>query len=558
MFAQFLPDADGVPTTRSDTPRSSDRAERTVADARAGERQAGSSQPSDVREPKRTQRSDPDKYETEQSAEPVAPQQADVLAPDEPVVAVAAASPTVAAPPADSAITGTSIAISAETAPATAETAPTEPVGGSNPGTGAPDEAPSPQQAATGLTTGPAPLAEPAAEQPAVNAGATGNAQAGSQSSLGSNSDRLPSGEQTADVASAKAATNTPVDNPEPHVRSATPTTDALQTPTPTPTPNVEDREPGNPTIDAPKIAKPIPDAPEFGKPGAANDAQAGKSVELPVDRTEKPAAVPEDAIELLPREDLVRLDKVKPQNTAAKAGNDPVAEPNDEEGEKPPAAATEEQPRKPIAAREIADTKSPKAHTQAEFRPQIVDPVRAEFRITDVKIAQPIDFSAVSLPSAHAAHSAAATNPTPAQTAAPAPVPIEGIAVAIVNNAQGGRSRFEIRLDPPELGRIDVRLHIDSKGQVTSHLIVDRVETLDLLRRDAADLERSLQQAGLKTSDSGLQFSLRDQSPNGDNPDRGHHPAAYVVVPDTEPAADLVLRGYLRAGEGGGLDIRV
>jgi hypothetical protein len=30
------------------------------------------------------------------------------------------------------------------------------------------------------------------------------------------------------------------------------------------------------------------------------------------------------------------------------------------------------------------------------------------------------------------------------------------------------------------------------------------------------------------------------------------------VVVPDTEPAADLALRGYLRAGEGGGLDIRV
>jgi hypothetical protein len=555
MFAQFLPDADGVPTTRSDTPRSSDRAERTVADARAGERQAGSSQPSDVREPKRTQRSDPDKYETEQSAEPVAPQQADVLAPDETVVTVVTATPSVAAPPVDPAITNTSIAISAETVPATAETAPTEPVGGANPGTGAPDEAPSPsQQAATVPTTGPAPLAEPAAEQPAVNAGATGNTQAGSQSSLGSNSDPLPSGEQTADVASAKAATNTPVDNPEPHVRSATPTTDALQTPTPTPTPNGEDREPGNPTIDAPKIAKPIPDAPEFGKPGVATDAQAGKSGELPVDQTEKPTAVPEDAIELPPREGLVRLDKVKPQNTVAKAGNDPVAEPNDEEGEKPPAAAIEERPRKPIAARETVETKAAKTHAQAEFRPQIVDPVRAEFRITDVKIAQPIDFSAVSLPSAHAAHSAAATTPAPA----PAPVPIEGIAVAIVNNAQSGRNRFEIRLDPPELGRIDVRLHIDSKGQVTSHLIVDRVETLDLLRRDAADLERSLQQAGLKTSDSSLQFSLRDQSPNGDNPDHGHHPAAYVVVPDTEPAADLALRGYLRAGEGGGLDIRV
>jgi len=136
--------------------------------------------------------------------------------------------------------------------------------------------------------------------------------------------------------------------------------------------------------------------------------------------------------------------------------------------------------------------------------------------------------------------------------------VPIDGIAFAIATNAQGGRNRFEIRLDPPELGRINVHLHIDSKGHVTSHLIVDRAETLDLLRRDASDLERSLQQAGLKTSDSGLQFSLRDQSPNSDGDAPRYNPTAYVVVPDTEPAKDIVMRGYTRAGEGAGLDIRV
>ena len=43
--------------------------------------------------------------------------------------------------------------------------------------------------------------------------------------------------------------------------------------------------------------------------------------------------------------------------------------------------------------------------------------------------------------------------------------------------------------------------------------LIADRSDTLDLLRRDANDLQHALQDAGLKTSDNGLQFSLRDQT---------------------------------------------
>ena len=96
---------------------------------------------------------------------------------------------------------------------------------------------------------------------------------------------------------------------------------------------------------------------------------------------------------------------------------------------------------------------------------------------------------------------------------AAAAAVPLAGLAVEIAARAQAGRNRFEIRLDPPELGRIDVRLDVDRSGHVTSRLMVDRAETLDALRRDAGDLERALQQAGFKTADNGMQFTLRDQS---------------------------------------------
>ena len=112
----------------------------------------------------------------------------------------------------------------------------------------------------------------------------------------------------------------------------------------------------------------------------------------------------------------------------------------------------------------------------------------------------------------------------------------IAGLAVEIAARAQAGRNRFEIRLDPPELGRIDVRLDVDRSGQVTSRLIVERAETLDLLRRDAPELERALQQAGLKTADNGLQFALRDQrSCRPERRPRRRPIAARLVVPDAD-----------------------
>jgi flagellar hook-length control protein FliK len=135
--------------------------------------------------------------------------------------------------------------------------------------------------------------------------------------------------------------------------------------------------------------------------------------------------------------------------------------------------------------------------------------------------------------------------------------VPVAGLAVEIVSRAEQGLKRFDIRLDPPDLGRIDVRLDVDHDGRVTSRLIVERADTLDLLRRDAPQLERALQQAGLKT-DGGIDFSLRDQSFRDQAP-RDNAPMTRLIIPDDEPAATDAVRGYGRLiGLGGGVDIRV
>ena len=139
-----------------------------------------------------------------------------------------------------------------------------------------------------------------------------------------------------------------------------------------------------------------------------------------------------------------------------------------------------------------------------------------------------------------------------------PAAVPLSGVAIEIAGKALAGKNRFEIRLDPPELGRIDVRLDVDRDGNVTSRLTVDRPDTLDLLRRDATGLERALQDAGLKTANNGLQFSLRDQSMNEQQAGPAAGAAVLVANDESLPSIDVIPQRYRLAGQGGGLDIRV
>jgi flagellar hook-length control protein FliK len=154
--------------------------------------------------------------------------------------------------------------------------------------------------------------------------------------------------------------------------------------------------------------------------------------------------------------------------------------------------------------------------------------------------------------------HSAAASTNEPQQAATA--VPVAGLAVEIAAQARAGKNRFEIRLDPPELGRIDVRLDVDKEGNVTSRLIVERSDTLDLLRRDAHALERALNQAGLKTADNALEFSLRDQGfANNDNNRQNARDGAQLIIPDEDSPVLDAARGYGRLlGLGNGLDISV
>ncbi len=139
-------------------------------------------------------------------------------------------------------------------------------------------------------------------------------------------------------------------------------------------------------------------------------------------------------------------------------------------------------------------------------------------------------------------------------------PVPLQAVAIEIGMRAMRGAKEFAIRLDPEDLGRIDVKLEVSDAGQVQAKVIVEKVETLQLLQRDARTLERAFDQAGLKTTADGLQFTLRDpggQGRNGDDqPSRENRGGGAV----DEPVIDEIRLqpAQYRLASTGGLDIRI
>jgi flagellar hook-length control protein FliK len=144
---------------------------------------------------------------------------------------------------------------------------------------------------------------------------------------------------------------------------------------------------------------------------------------------------------------------------------------------------------------------------------------------------------------------------------AAGAAVPLSGLAVEIAAMAHSGKTRFDVRLDPADLGRIDVRIDVDRNGQVTSHLRVEKPETLTMLQQDAPQLRQALDDAGLRTGTGGLQFSLRDQSSSGQNNGNqtGANAQRLVISEDETAPVAVAGRSYGRVlGSNGGVDIRV
>lgn len=145
-----------------------------------------------------------------------------------------------------------------------------------------------------------------------------------------------------------------------------------------------------------------------------------------------------------------------------------------------------------------------------------------------------------------------APARPRPAdQTAPPRPLPPE-VAPALVDLAKGSGGGVEVALSPAELGSVTLRMEQEGAAlRVT--VSADRPDTLDLLRRNADQLQQELKTAGF----AGSSFSFTER---GGFADQGAQRQPAAPPPERERlfAAPFSRTPSSLLPQGGGLDLRM
>jgi flagellar hook-length control protein FliK len=158
----------------------------------------------------------------------------------------------------------------------------------------------------------------------------------------------------------------------------------------------------------------------------------------------------------------------------------------------------------------------------------------------------------------------AVATTQAAATSPATASAVIQQVTVHISKAAVDGIDHINVQLNPPELGHVEVRMEIGPSGHFSAVFSADRPQTADMLQRNAHELTRSLQDAGVRTDAGSLSFNLRGQNQQGNpgwaggftgNGGRTSTPS-WSNVPDEAPAPAAI---YANSSVGTNrIDIRV
>ena len=77
----------------------------------------------------------------------------------------------------------------------------------------------------------------------------------------------------------------------------------------------------------------------------------------------------------------------------------------------------------------------------------------------------------------------------------------------------KNGADQMTVQLHPLELGTINIKLTFAGDGSVQGTVVASNAATLEMLTKDSRNLERALQDAGLRADPGSLQFSLGGQS---------------------------------------------
>ncbi|TAF38489.1 MAG: flagellar hook-length control protein FliK [Alphaproteobacteria bacterium] len=115
-------------------------------------------------------------------------------------------------------------------------------------------------------------------------------------------------------------------------------------------------------------------------------------------------------------------------------------------------------------------------------------------------------------------------------------PVQLVVMQMSQQRHAVGGEQKITLQLYPEELGRVDVDMRIDTDNRAVVRISADRGETLDILRADRSELERLLQQSGLKLDGQSLEFNQRASHEQQDE-----QSSAYAGGMDDRASSEIV-----------------
>ncbi|MDB5492528.1 MAG: flagellar hook-length control domain protein [Micavibrio sp.] len=89
-------------------------------------------------------------------------------------------------------------------------------------------------------------------------------------------------------------------------------------------------------------------------------------------------------------------------------------------------------------------------------------------------------------------------------------------VAATLARTFEGGETKaMTLRLDPPELGKIEIQMQFTKDKSVKTHMVFEKPETMLMMQRDSRALELAMQNAGMDAGGNTLSFELGSQSNN-------------------------------------------
>jgi flagellar hook-length control protein FliK len=268
------------------------------------------------------------------------------------------------------------------------------------------------------------------------------------------------------------------------------------------------------PVAPAAAAAPPVVAAPAPAKGTAARKTEAADHPRpAPDDQPETASDMPQpaaamSAVALLAEPPIQAAPDTRPRAAAPSGVGSPASRPRMNVGEQISDAAKAAVPEKPTAAAQQMPA-APRPSEVPSIVPNDLAPANHDHAATAPAMpatpsSPPVSELSATLPPPPAVSPAS----PPAATAEPASVspqpstaaPAAQLAPVLVSMARGpdGAPRMTIRLDPPELGHVQIRIDRPVEAPAHVEITVEKAETLNLLLRDQPQLQRALDQAGV------------------------------------------------------------